>query len=330
VGNKIDVVITWVDGNDPIWLKEKNKYLSNKDDNSFVGASNRYQDNGLLKYLFRGIEKYMLWVNKVFFVTYGHLPTWLNVDNEKLVVVKHEEFIPQEYLPTFNSNAILLNLHRIKGLSEHFIFFNDDMFVIDKCKPTIFFKKGLPCDMAVMNPIVAPNLDPFWDMMLNNIMVVNRSFNKKEVIKLHPFKWYSVRYGFKNLLRNFSCSIYRFFPGFYETHIPNAYLKNEYEDFWDKNYDVCHSTCLNKFRNEGDITEWAVRYWQMAKNHFMPINKNAIGEYTSLQDNSAISFIFRKTKCKLVCFNDIGNEETFRSVDAFLKGLLHEKSIYEK
>ena len=200
--NKIDLVVTWVDGNDPIWLKEKNSYLSPKDDSRFVGASNRYKDNGLLRYFFRGVEKYMPWINKVYFVTHGHLPKWLNVDNDKLIVVKHSDFIPEDYLPTFNSNTILLNLHRIKGLSEHFIFFNDDMFVVNKCKPNLFFKKGLPRDMAIMNPVVAPDTDPFWDMMINNVMVTNKSFNKNKVIKSHPLKWYSPRYGFKNILRN--------------------------------------------------------------------------------------------------------------------------------
>ena len=114
---KIDIVILWVDGNDPKWQKEKNKYLETKGDSKV----NRFRDFDNLQYLFRGIEKYADWVNKVFFITWGHLPEWLNEKNEKLEIINHEDFIPKEYLPTFNSNVIEMNLHRIKNLSSHFI-----------------------------------------------------------------------------------------------------------------------------------------------------------------------------------------------------------------
>ena len=101
---KIDFVIMWVDGSDPKWLEEKNKYLDKKIDTS--NAINRYRDMGVLKYWFRGVEKFAPWVNKIHFVTWGHVPSWLNTNNPKLNVVKHEDFIPQKYLPVFNANAI--------------------------------------------------------------------------------------------------------------------------------------------------------------------------------------------------------------------------------
>lgn len=62
------------------------------------------------------------WVNKIYFVTWGHVPKWLNTAHEKIQIVKHEDFMAPAYLPTFNINSIELNLHRIKGLSEHFVF----------------------------------------------------------------------------------------------------------------------------------------------------------------------------------------------------------------
>ena len=60
------------------------------------------------------------------FVTWGHLPKWLNIDNEKLVIVNHQDYIPEKYLPTFNSNVLDLNMFRIPGLSEQYINFNDE------------------------------------------------------------------------------------------------------------------------------------------------------------------------------------------------------------
>ena len=80
----------------------------------------------IFRYWFRAVERYAPWVNKVFLVTNGKFPDWINPDNPKLVLVKHDDYIPEEYLPTFNSCAIELHLHRIKDLSEHFVYFNDD------------------------------------------------------------------------------------------------------------------------------------------------------------------------------------------------------------
>ena len=82
MNEKIDIVLLWVDGNDEKWQMEKKKYKANKGDDSII----RYRDCDNLQYVFRGIEKYAKWVNKIFFITYGHLPKWLNVNNEKLVI----------------------------------------------------------------------------------------------------------------------------------------------------------------------------------------------------------------------------------------------------
>lgn len=138
---KIDFVILWVDGNDKAWQDEKNKYLDIKGDT----GENRFRDCNNLQYLFRGIEKYASFVNKVFFITWGHIQAWLDTTNPKLEIVKHEEFIPKEYLPTFNSNVIELNLHRIKNLSEKFVLLNDDLFFLKETKKEDFFIKRLTC-----------------------------------------------------------------------------------------------------------------------------------------------------------------------------------------
>ena len=111
---EIDFVVTWVDGNDPAWLEQKNMYdpsaLEVGDD-----SVSRYRDWGLLPYLFRGIEVFAPWVRKVHFVTWGHLPVWLNAEHDKLNIVNHRDFIPEQYLPTFNSNALDWNLFESKG-----------------------------------------------------------------------------------------------------------------------------------------------------------------------------------------------------------------------
>ena len=144
---KIDFIVTWVDGNDPAWQKEKIKWEGNDGKVSDAADGNtecRYHENGLLKYWFRAVEKFAPWVNTVHFVTCGQRPEWLNEAHPKLHLVNHEDYIPKEYLPTFNSNAIELNFHRIEELSEQFVLFNDDVFLLRPVDPSFFFRDGQP------------------------------------------------------------------------------------------------------------------------------------------------------------------------------------------
>ncbi|MBR6159158.1 MAG: Stealth CR1 domain-containing protein, partial [Lachnospiraceae bacterium] len=124
---KIDFVITWVDGNDPEWRKEKEKYSGKTTGDD---REKRYRDWELLRYWFRGVENCAPWVNKIHFVTCGHLPDWLDTGHPKLNIVNHKDYIPEQYLPTFSCRPIELNLHRIPGLSDDFVYFNDDMFLL--------------------------------------------------------------------------------------------------------------------------------------------------------------------------------------------------------
>ena len=112
----IDFVIPWVDGTDSQWSQKCSRFLP---ENSALEEC-RYRDWGLLKYWFRAVECYAPWVRKIHFVTDGQIPDWLNTEHPKLHVVNHGDYIPKEYLPTFSSHTIELNLHRIAGLSEHF------------------------------------------------------------------------------------------------------------------------------------------------------------------------------------------------------------------
>ncbi len=123
-------------------------------------------------------------MNQIYFVTWGHIPSWLNLSHPKLKVVRHEEFIPTDYLPTFSSHPIELNLHRIKGLSERFVYFNDDTFLIRPVLQEDFFKNGLPRDCCIETAIAQDNIDdPFAHILLNNTALVNMHFKKREGIK---------------------------------------------------------------------------------------------------------------------------------------------------
>ena len=84
----------------------------------------------------RSIIKFAPWFNHIYIVTNGQIPVWLNTNNPDISVVSHSEiFRNQADLPTFQSNAIEVNLHRIPGLTDNFIYFNDDMSLIGPLCP---------------------------------------------------------------------------------------------------------------------------------------------------------------------------------------------------
>ena len=137
---QIDFVVTWVNNKDVDWRKRKSEF--EKEYNIFqdLNSEERYREWGLMKYWFRAVEKYAPWVNKIYFITEGHVPNWLDVNHPKLVHVKHEDYIEKQFLPTFNSNVIEMNLIHLKDLSEKFVLFNDDTFINDFVKQSDFFE----------------------------------------------------------------------------------------------------------------------------------------------------------------------------------------------
>ena len=132
----MDIVITYVNGLDPVWQAEYAKHT-----NTPI-LEKRFRDWGTLKYLFRGIEKNMPFIRKVHLVVSGEsqVPEWLN--RKEVNVVLHKDFIPEHLLPTFNCNPIEMHLHNIEDLDEEYLYFNDDIFPLMPCKATDFFCEG--------------------------------------------------------------------------------------------------------------------------------------------------------------------------------------------
>ena len=301
----IDFVITWVDGNDSEWKKEYNKYKGLDGDQ----AQTRFRDMDTLQYWFRGVEKYAPWVNKIYFVTCGQRPQWLNANNSKLICMDHKDFIPKEYLPTFSSHAIEMNLHRISGLSEHFVYFNDDTFIIDKVNPDTFFKKGLPRQAAVINYPV-PMEEPLNLVPVVNTAVINKHFVKKEVMKKQIRKFYTLKYH-KYVLKNIQFIMGKWFPGFKYFHQPAPFLKATYNEVWEKEYAKLHNTCMHKFRVLTDVNQWLIQDWQICKGEFEP-QDTKIGYYGSIENNERLFRTIEAMKSKmykLVCANDNGIED---------------------
>lgn len=136
----VDVVITWVDGDDPSWAKKKDRYASTVGKTPVSSMSaNRYQSRDELKYCIRSILTYAPWVRNIYLVTDNQVPEWF-CPNEKVCIVDHTQiFVDKDMLPVFNSHAIESNLHRIEGLSENFLYFNDDVLLRRPVSKSDFF-----------------------------------------------------------------------------------------------------------------------------------------------------------------------------------------------
>ena len=135
----LDVVYTWVDGaaSAPILRA----LLDAERASLLPGAAteNRYRSIDELRFSLRSLHLYAPWVRRIFLVTNGEVPAWLNRDCPKLRLVTHAEiFADASALPTFNSHAIELNLHRIPGLGPAFLYFNDDLFLGQPVRPDDF------------------------------------------------------------------------------------------------------------------------------------------------------------------------------------------------
>ena len=130
----VDVVYTWVDDGDADWAREKDAWAARagRPANAQARAlhSERFRNRDELRYSLRSLEMFAPWVRRVFIVTADQTPAWLNLDHPKVELVSHRDiYRDADALPTFNSSGIETQLHHIEGLSEHFVYFNDDMFL---------------------------------------------------------------------------------------------------------------------------------------------------------------------------------------------------------
>lgn len=322
----IDIVLLWVDGNDIEWLKEKNKYLNLKVDVNI----NRYRDWNNLQYLFRGIDKYASWVHKIFFITWGHLPPWLNTNNEKLEIINHTDFIPSEYLPTFNSNVIEMNLHRINELSSRFILFNDDLFILQNLTPKDFFNSNLPMDMYIEYRKKNPSKRHI--VLKNNYLgIINKYFNKKLFIKKNIFKIFNVKYGMQNF-KTLRLLHDKNFNDLYSQHLTQSFIKETFNIVWKKEYYNLDKACHNRFRADNDIGYQLCRYWQILSGNFSPSKK--LGKYFVMSNNnSKLISCIKKRKYKIICINDahlnVDFEKAQAEVNNALDTIFPNKSTFE-
>jgi hypothetical protein len=292
----MDVVITYVDGNDPVWKKDYEKYTN------VPVMQKRFRDWGTLKYLLRGIEVNMPFVRNVYLVVShpSQVPEW--ADKENLRIVLHSDIIPQEFLPTFNCNPIEMHLHRIPGLDEQFMYFNDDMFPVGKCSPEDFYSEGRPV-IGYYRHLFATNM--YKKICRNSDRLARRALGlKSSVFFTRP------------------------------QHICSPMLKSECDELYAMVEPEIRKTSACRTRTEENLNQYLFLDYMNYKG--MVIHKKISNKHFSVSVASPQElkdFLQNPTK-NLVCINDVHlSEKRYEAlrgaiIDAF-ESVLPNKSKYE-
>ncbi|WP_367297556.1 glycosyltransferase [Loigolactobacillus coryniformis] len=296
----IDVVLPWVDGSDTRITRKRETTLHNWNLDTDLNSADRFRDTDLLKYSLASIKKYAPWIHKVYLITDGQQPDWFEED-DMLTVVDHTDYIPGQYLPTFNSNVIELNIARIKDLSEHFILFNDDTILNKPVTAQDFFSEnGDPKDAAIYSVIPTDNY--FSHIILNDVIILNKYFNKWAGIKSDWRKYINIKYG-KQLVRSLLSLPWSNTVGFFNPHTPISYRKSNFEQLWQLEPELLDSCSKNKFRTKSDISHWLVRYFQLQSGRFSP-RKSTFSQFYEQSETKAIINDIENSQHKILCIND--------------------------
>ncbi len=310
---EIDLVYLWVDGSDPEWLAKKREYLENKTGLNIEATSKaRIADNDELRYSLRSAEKYAPWIRKVFIVTDEQKPKWLNLKNEKVEIIDIRALIPPEALPCYNSVIIEHFLYKIPGLSEHFLYANDDMFFNAQVDPGFFFTDdGLP------------------------IVRLQRAFTSKWINKCRKRLKLHTNIYRKTIERAASLIDERFGKYYSGTphHNIDSYLKSDYQYVSDDLFRrEIGSTITHHLRSVDDIQRIIYLYYALA------VKKGTL-RYVTRRESCRIRLhkpdfmgFIRTYQPVLFCLNDSHHaSDADRSrVEPFLKNLFPEKSSFER
>lgn len=308
----IDIVITYLNERDKQWSQAfkfwKDKEIiqgkSYKGNRQAFGAE-RTREWDILKYWFRGVENNCKWVNKIFFVVQNerHIPKWLNRNNPKLRIVYHNEFIPEELLPTFNTNTIQMYLCNIQDLSKNYITCDDDFYFINPIEETKFFRDNKP--VQPNNEIPYQYYDTnsitgeYWGMLNSNMDFVYKITGQKK------------KYG-----------IY---------HLPEARNKDFELKILKDNWEYIKGTLIDsKFRSKKNLCSCVYNDLMKIYNETYIDDPYKNSEYCCLMSNVDFNKYANK---EMVCFNDTevldDYELTKKKLISFLKNKFPNKSSYE-
>ncbi|MGC0271068.1 stealth conserved region 3 domain-containing protein [Glutamicibacter soli] len=226
---EIDAVYTWVDGDDANWQEERLRLQAEVSGSEFhpeaVHAA-RFRSRDELKYSLRSIQYFAPWFRNIYIVTADQVPKWLDTNHPKIKVISHREIFHENDLPTFNSNAIISRLHHIPGLTEHFVYINDDvLFGMPVTKQQFFTSGGI----ARVSP--SNNRRPFGEAAAGDGPHFNLTKNIRFLLE-----------------REFGKTISRAIK-----HTPHPMIKSLHFEMEEKFPEAYQNTWSSKFRHHTDI-----------------------------------------------------------------------------
>lgn len=310
----IDLVFTWVDSNDEDWQKLYSKYRS--DTVTDANSNSRFKNRQELKYALRSWELYGNFIRNIYIVSNCKPPEWIDLENPNLFWIKHEEIIPEKFLPTFSSHAIETSLHKIKGLSNYFIYSNDDFFLLRPLSAHDFYHHNGIAKIRLesygnVNGDVLETDPDYLNGARNSNKLLEKDFNKFTT-QLHTHSPYSMNVSVLNEM--------------------NERYKSEFE-----------RTLANKFRSSSDLAVTSYFY-----SHYAILTGRALEDCSStelIQQNhnfslklkNILNYSSKKQYRKLplsVCLNDGQdshlNEEWNITLENFLHELYPRPSSFEK
>ncbi|MCI6132101.1 MAG: Stealth CR1 domain-containing protein, partial [Prevotella stercorea] len=307
----IDLVYLWVNGNDPKWIAKRNACIG-RPSGGQAHCKGRYADSGELKYSLRSVEKYAPWIRRIFIVTDNQTPEWLNTDNQKVQIVDHKQIMPAECLPCFNSAVIEQFIGNIPGLSEHFLYANDDMYFGKPVQPQDFFgKDNLPKVFLFRKPlrklalfyrekILGKKLNPYLNTIKNAAVLVEKRYGKY--------------YGGK------------------QHHNIDAYLKSTFELVNKEFENELREMRTHHMRSSDDIQRCIYSYVALAEKraHLCYVSKRH--SFRIQIENRSLYETFKQYNPKLFCMNDSerAKDEDRAFAINFISSLFPVKSEFEK
>ncbi len=270
-------------------------------------------------------------VRKIHFITSGQKPDWLDAENPKINLVSHKDYIPQQFLPTYNSVVIERYIHKIPGLADHFVYFNDDFYIINSITPERFFRNGLPCDIAAFQ--YNPSWSQWYRRIKNNIRIINANFSKPEVMARFHDKWFDKSYG-SRARWNYLLRYYDKFITLRTPTTPSPTSKALSREVWQAAGKELTATSVNRFRASDDYTpelfpHMADMQRQLRALQHLQRHQNVSADDQIEESHKAI----REQSYSLICLNDNIHIRNYNQImaevrDAF-ESILPEKSSFE-
>ena len=243
--NPIDVVIAWVDGSDNFLIKKRKNYLKSNLSEIPPGAqSTRFSSLNEINYCLISILKFASFVRKIFIVTDEQTPSINEIVKKyfpkrisDIEIIDHKHIFRdyEDFLPTFNSICISNMLWRIEGLSDHFVYFNDDVFLTRKISPEVWFKKARPVLRG--NWVFPPFERLIWDKLRVNYHKIRFGINKEKTPSFQINQWNAAQ------LLKFK---FRYLKS---SHTPLAMNKKVLENYFTKNKNILKENLKFRFRN---------------------------------------------------------------------------------